>query len=399
MIALILILILQSGDGDDEGSGGALDTLPPGGTLETLPPGGTLETLPSATTTTSPDITTTSTTAATTGSPASPPSPVTPQDFRDVFGPLLGEDEVDGAFQALQEWPNVTTFDRLPPLEGPGLTFERAGIFNITADDETFERWDDAGIPHGVDVRDYVGFAGILDEEILPDADIVRQLGLVASDGDDVPPDLGAGHLGSSGVYFFSEALDPEDFGNGWVPATSFDVQDGFRQVETGASGFVEYGSRIFAVLVPADEVGDSILSGLIFGRLTEGEPENDQQPATTRTVTVVPDPFGGDIPPLPPIDPGRFDVSGTINGEEAEVEPGDDDITDLTFEELLVKLALKNGCGINNHFWVFAAAATDVEYTLTVTDTETGSSRTYESVLDAPAPAIVDTDAFATCP
>ena len=38
---------------------------------------------------------------------------------------------------------------------------------------------------------------------------------------------------------------------------------------------------------------------------------------------------------------------------------------------EMLVKVL--DGCEINNHFWVFAAAATDVEYTLTVTDTETG--------------------------
>ncbi|NKB90475.1 MAG: hypothetical protein GKS06_19890 [Acidobacteria bacterium] len=65
---------------------------------------------------------------------------------------------------------------------------------------------------------------------------------------------------------------------------------------------------------------------------------------------------------------------------------------------EMLVKVL--DGCGSpTNSFWVFAAAATDVEYNLTVTDTETGQSKTYGNALGNPAPAIVDTQAFATCP
>ena len=57
------------------------------------------------------------------------------------------------------------------------------------------------------------------------------------------------------------------------------------------------------------------------------------------------------------------------------------------------------DGCAFNDHFWVFAAAATDVEYTLTVTDSTTGDSLTYGNELGMPAPAVVDTTAFATCP
>ena len=161
-------------------------------------------------------------------------------------------------------------------------------------------------------------------------------------------------------------------------------------------------GNTTTAVLVPKEEVGDSILSGLTFGRLTEGEPANNRQPATTRTVTLLFDPFGDGVPPLPPLDPGRFEVTGSINGEEAEVRLGDgEDLSDLTLGELLVKLAVKNGCGVNDHFWVFAAAESGVEYTVTVTDTVAGSARSYESgpFLGQPAPAVVDTAAFATCP
>lgn len=51
------------------------------------------------------------------------------------------------------------------------------------------------------------------------------------------------------------------------------------------------------------------------------------------------------------------------------------------------------------NSYWVFAAAATNVEYTMTVTDTTTSESKIYENPLGSPAQAITDTQAFATCP
>lgn len=64
---------------------------------------------------------------------------------------------------------------------------------------------------------------------------------------------------------------------------------------------------------------------------------------------------------------------------------------------EILVKAL--DGCDINNHHWIFVAAATNVEYTLTVTDTTTGESRIYDNALGEAAPGVVDTTAFATCP
>ena len=63
---------------------------------------------------------------------------------------------------------------------------------------------------------------------------------------------------------------------------------------------------------------------------------------------------------------------------------------------EVLVKVL--DGCGINDRFWVFAAATTNVEYTLEVTDTWTDVARTYVNPLGVAAPAITDTSAFATC-
>ncbi len=64
---------------------------------------------------------------------------------------------------------------------------------------------------------------------------------------------------------------------------------------------------------------------------------------------------------------------------------------------EMMVKAL--DGCGLNDHFWVFASATTNVEYTLRVTDTETGLTKEYTNPLGTAAPAITDTAAFATCP
>jgi len=84
-------------------------------------------------------------------------------------------------------------------------------------------------------------------------------------------------------------------------------------------------------------------------------------------------------------------------------VVPGSNDTTGLFWFfkpqnwELQVKVL--DGCSLNQHFWVFASAATNVEYTLTVTDTQTGDTQEYFHPLGTPSPAITDTEAFATCP
>ena len=49
--------------------------------------------------------------------------------------------------------------------------------------------------------------------------------------------------------------------------------------------------------------------------------------------------------------------------------------------------------------YWVFFAAGTNVEFTVTVTDTQTGTVKTYSNPLNTAAPPVQDTSAFATCP
>ncbi len=64
---------------------------------------------------------------------------------------------------------------------------------------------------------------------------------------------------------------------------------------------------------------------------------------------------------------------------------------------EMLVKVL--DGCTYNGRFWVFAAATTNVEYTLRVTDTQTGATKSYFNPLGRASPAITDTAAFDACP
>ena len=66
---------------------------------------------------------------------------------------------------------------------------------------------------------------------------------------------------------------------------------------------------------------------------------------------------------------------------------------------ELLVKvLDLCENPQFQN-FWVFAAGLTDVEVTLTVTDTQSGQVKVYGNDLGVPFAPVLDTAAFATCP
>jgi hypothetical protein len=62
---------------------------------------------------------------------------------------------------------------------------------------------------------------------------------------------------------------------------------------------------------------------------------------------------------------------------------------------EMLIKVL--SGCHINNRFWVFYAATTDVAFHLTVRDTVTGFVKPYDNALGEPAAPVLDID-FEAC-
>ncbi|HYO14010.1 MAG TPA: LamG domain-containing protein [Thermoanaerobaculia bacterium] len=64
---------------------------------------------------------------------------------------------------------------------------------------------------------------------------------------------------------------------------------------------------------------------------------------------------------------------------------------------EIMVKAI--NGCGLNDRHWIFSAATTNVFYRMEVLDVRGAEQKIYFNYPGPPAPAVTDTDAFATCP
>lgn len=98
-----------------------------------------------------------------------------------------------------------------------------------------------------------------------------------------------------------------------------------------------------------------------------------------------------------------RFKVEVDFGGNPGQVfsSSNDEALFFLNNTDLLIQLL--DQCGFqgpgSNHFWVFYAATTSVEFEITVTDTMSGESRVYDNPQGQPADAVTDVAAFATCP
>ena len=130
--------------------------------------------------------------------------------------------------------------------------------------------------------------------------------------------------------------------------------------------------------------------------------------------------PAGGTVPYLDfPVAPGctanattlcfegRFAVTATFNSPSLSgvgtVVPGASSNSGLfwffspdNWEVLIKEL---NGCGLNSRRWIFSAATTNVHYRIDVLDVPRGVNKVYFNYQGPPAPAVTDTNAFATCP
>lgn len=102
----------------------------------------------------------------------------------------------------------------------------------------------------------------------------------------------------------------------------------------------------------------------------------------------------------------GRFKVQASYITPQGDQGPGfATPLTDETgyfwfFARTNVEAVIKilNGCPVNDRFWVFAGGLTNVQVSLTVTDTHTGATKTYTNPQGTPFAPIQDTAAFATC-
>lgn len=202
-------------------------------------------------------------------------------------------------------------------------------------------------------------------------------------------------------------------------------VGEGFVAV-WGENGFVEEGSAVYArAFGAAAPVGpETVLNAAhtdpgnvriaalggnefvaVWDDLAEGTLPQD---VVARQFVLIPQGTGCDAGALALcLGAGRFritvewhDYQGRRGAGQAYPLTGDSGLfwffagTNL---EVLVKVV--DACAEFGRHWVYAAATTDVEYTLLATDTATGRSRSYFNPLGRRSPAITDSEAFATCP
>jgi hypothetical protein len=103
----------------------------------------------------------------------------------------------------------------------------------------------------------------------------------------------------------------------------------------------------------------------------------------------------------------GRFRVSAAwsipqpASGDGQAVPFADDSGSFWFFSPTNIELDVKvlDGCGLNNRYWVFIAGLTNVQVTITVLDTKTGASSTYNNQQNHLFSTVADTGAFPTCP
>jgi phospholipase C len=106
-------------------------------------------------------------------------------------------------------------------------------------------------------------------------------------------------------------------------------------------------------------------------------------------------------------LDNNRFQViaqwstpAGQNGGGHAVAQNGGDTGYFWFFSNTNVEMVVKvlDACSFSNSFWFFAGGLTNVQVTITVTDTVTGAFKTYSNPQSTPFQPIQDTSAFSTC-
>ena len=102
----------------------------------------------------------------------------------------------------------------------------------------------------------------------------------------------------------------------------------------------------------------------------------------------------------------GRFRVQTAWRSSTGSGQGTADSLTPNTgyfwfFDSTNVEVVIKvlDACSFSPYKWVYASGLTDVEVTLTVTDTKTGIQKTYFNPLGTTFVTVTDTAAFHTCP
>jgi len=177
---------------------------------------------------------------------------------------------------------------------------------------------------------------------------------------------------------------------------------------DTGAFGTCFAGSAIADSLSAESLRGDSeILKRQISNEIAAVA----SRPAWTVTegAVAVPEAFPACVPDSHTLclSNNRFQVRTTWHTSDGQ--NGNGNAVGLTgdtgyfwfFSQTNVEMVVKvlDACGVNSRKWVFAGGLTNVQVTMTVTDTHNGTFKQYTNNLGVPFAPIQDTGAFATCP
>jgi len=210
---------------------------------------------------------------------------------------------------------------------------------------------------------------------------------------DNMQQDLEAGVVDGPAVKVNDDDLILFDFGE--LPPPPFDVSTQIINPD-GSDG-------IFRAADPDDPLVVNDLTGATHVLGVSGLWDIDPDTGLLRRVDQ-PDPAPG-----PGCDEFLLCLKDRFQIEivNAEGSPGsvlaEDDYGGLFFfsapDQWEALVTVVNACSVNDNFWVFATGSSDVEFDLTVTDTATGESRSYDNPLGELPEPIVDTSAFATCP
>ncbi|MEA2599637.1 MAG: hypothetical protein QOF89_629 [Acidobacteriota bacterium] len=273
------------------------------------------------------------------------------------------------------------------------------------------------------------GNANCLPNDNSHDADVFRDSAWIQSQAgaDLAATACGAGpQVGSAGTAVLGASgtlslVHPQDAYTLEVPAGTAQLRISANSSSLGRSGLALYARQGAPASPTAFDCKDDLHGALPYCEihdpapgtwhllLTGGVSGSGGAYQLTATLIAQQAASGACVPGLTTLclEGGRFKVEGTFQTPDGQL--GSAKTVKLTeetgylwfFSDTNVEAVVKilNACTFNQRFWVFAGGLTNVQTTLTVTDTATGLAKTYQNPQSTAFQPIQDTSAFATCP
>jgi hypothetical protein len=152
----------------------------------------------------------------------------------------------------------------------------------------------------------------------------------------------------------------------------------------------------------------DNLLPGTTYSfRVRAHSPGNNSEYSNTTTITTFADPGTLCQSPAVCFNHSRFSV--IAQWKTPDGRSGNGNLVRLTddsgyfwfFDSTNVEMVFKvlNACVLNHAYWFYAGGLTNVQVTITVTDTKTGAAKTYTNPQGKAFQPIQDSSAFSTCP